>query len=161
MSGKSYKLTKFVEEFELEVLHKGDNYDTVEITVPDLNRPGLQFVGFYDHYEDIRLQIIGKVEHLFLSSLDEEERNMIHPSYVELMKVVNQDAEVGEEPVVNSRYSIVIATAKRARQIVAGSEPMIRVTKNQKPLSTAVEELFTGMIHILPEEEGVDEEAVI
>ncbi len=35
---------------------------------------------------------------------------MIHPSYVELMKVVNQGAEVGEEPVVNSRYSIVIAT---------------------------------------------------
>ena len=50
---------------------------------------------------------------------------MIHPSYVELMKVVNQDAEVGEEPVVNSRYSIVIATAKRARQLVAGAEPMI------------------------------------
>ena len=43
---------------------------------------------------------------------------MIHPSYVELMKVVNHDVEIGEEPVVNSRYSIVIATAKRARQII-------------------------------------------
>lgn len=106
----------------------------------------------------MKFNLYGKA---FTLSLDEEERNMIHPSYVELMKVVNQDAEVGEEPVVNSRYSIVIATAKRARQIVAGSEPMIRVTKNQKPLSTAVEELFTGKIHILPEEEGVDEEAVI
>ncbi len=47
---------------------------------------------------------------------------MIHPSYVELMKVVNNDVEIGEEPVVNSRYSIVIATAKRARQIIAGDE---------------------------------------
>ena len=36
---------------------------------------------------------------------------MIHPSYVELMKVVNNTTEVGEEPVVNSRYSIVIAAA--------------------------------------------------
>lgn len=36
---------------------------------------------------------------------------MIHPSYVELMKVVNNNVEIGEEPVVNSRYSIVIAAA--------------------------------------------------
>ena len=41
---------------------------------------------------------------------------MIHPSYVELMKVVNDGVEIGEEPVVNSRYSIVIAAAKRARR---------------------------------------------
>ena len=85
---------------------------------------------------------------------------MIHPSYVELMKVVNQDAEVGEEPVVNSRYSIVIATAKRARQLVAGSEPMITGASKRKPLSTAVEELYTGMIHILPEEEDAEAETV-
>ena len=31
---------------------------------------------------------------------------MIHPSYVELMKVVNDGVEIGEEPVVNSRYSL-------------------------------------------------------
>ena len=46
---------------------------------------------------------------------------MIHPSYVELMKVVNNNVEIGEEPVVNSRYSIVIAAAKRARQIIDGA----------------------------------------
>ena len=50
---------------------------------------------------------------------------MIHPSYVELMKVVNDEGEIGEEPVVNSRYSIVLATAKRARQIIAGAKPLI------------------------------------
>ena len=51
---------------------------------------------------------------------------MIHPSYVELMKVVNKESDnIGEEPVVNSRYSIVIAAAKRARQIIAGAEPMV------------------------------------
>ena len=46
---------------------------------------------------------------------------MIHPSYVELMKVVNNDVAIGEEPVVNSRYSIVIASAKRARQLIDGA----------------------------------------
>ena len=42
---------------------------------------------------------------------------MLHPSYTDLMKVVNKDVEPGEEPVVSSRYSIVMATSKRARQI--------------------------------------------
>ena len=78
---------------------------------------------------------------------------MIHPSYVELMKVVNNSTEIGEEPVVNSRYSIVIATAKRARQIIGGDEPLMEGADEKKPLSTAVDELYTGKIHIIPDEE--------
>lgn len=76
---------------------------------------------------------------------------MIHPSYVELMKVVNNEVEIGEEPVVNSRYSIVIAAAKRARQIIAGDEPMADKVVCSKPLSMAVEEINEGKVKILPE----------
>ena len=47
---------------------------------------------------------------------------MLHPSYSDLINVVNSEVEPGEQPVVQSRYSIVIATAKRARQIIAGEE---------------------------------------
>ena len=61
------------------------------------------------------------------------------------MKVVNEE---GDAPVVKSRYSIVIATAKRARQIVAGDEPMIKNYKGKKPLSIAVEELNEGLVKI-------------
>ena len=64
------------------------------------------------------------------------------------MKVVNSEVEEGEHPVVNSRYSIVMATAKRARQIVAGDEPMIADYKGKKPLSIAVEELNEGLVKI-------------
>ena len=81
---------------------------------------------------------------------------MIHPSYVELMKVVNNNVEFGEEPVVNSRYSIVMATAKRARQIIGGHEPMVKVKPGEKPLSIAVDELNQGKIKILGEEEEED-----
>ena len=73
---------------------------------------------------------------------------MIHPSYNELMKVVNNNAEYGEEPVVNSRYSIVIASAKRARQIIGGAEPLVPNAAGKKPLSIAVEELYTGNVKI-------------
>ena len=84
---------------------------------------------------------------------------MLHPSYVELMKVVNDNVEIGEEPVVNSRYSIVCATAKRARQIIDGSEPMVGSDKGEKPLSIAVKELFDGDLKILSEDEEVEEDA--
>lgn len=78
---------------------------------------------------------------------------MLHPSYPELMKVVNSEVEPGEEKIVNSRYSIVMATAKRARQIIGGHEPMVRVKPGEKPLSVAVEELNQGKIKILGDEE--------
>ncbi|MBE5909684.1 DNA-directed RNA polymerase subunit omega [Pseudobutyrivibrio sp.] len=77
---------------------------------------------------------------------------MIHPSYVELMEKVNENVEVGEEPVVNSRYTIVAATAKRARQIIDGAEPLINYKKGDKPLSIAVNELNDGAIKILNED---------
>ena len=78
---------------------------------------------------------------------------MIHPSYVDLMKVVNKDVEEGEEPIISSRYSVVMATAKRARQIIAGDEPMVKVKDKQKPLSIAVEEMNQDTLRILTDEE--------
>ena len=79
---------------------------------------------------------------------------MIHPSYAELMKVVNDDAvEIGEEPVVSSRYSIVLATSKRARQIIDGAQPLISNPKCDKPLSIAVEELYRGEVKIVTDDE--------
>lgn len=77
---------------------------------------------------------------------------MLHPSYTDLMKVVNSEVEPGETPVVNSRYSIVMATAKRARQIISGDEPLVD-DKGKKPLSIAVDELNAGKIKILGDDE--------
>jgi DNA-directed RNA polymerase subunit omega len=68
------------------------------------------------------------------------------------MKVVNSDIEPGEQPVVNSRYSIVIATAKRARQLIDGVEPLIE-SNFPKPLSVAIEELYQGKVKIIGDDE--------
>ena len=68
---------------------------------------------------------------------------MLHPSYSDLMKVVNKEVEQGEAPVVSSRYSIVMATSKRARQLIGGEEAMVD-SKEKKPLSVAVDELNQG-----------------
>lgn len=78
---------------------------------------------------------------------------MIHPSYSDLMEVANEGVEPGEQPVVQSRYSIVLATAKRARQLISGSEPLVADTEGKKPLSIAVEELYEGKIKIVGDDE--------
>ncbi len=78
---------------------------------------------------------------------------MIHPSYSDLMGIANEGVEPGEHPVVKSRYSIVLATAKRARQLISGREPLISDTEGKKPLSVAVEELYEGKIRILGDDE--------
>ena len=76
---------------------------------------------------------------------------MLHPSYSDLIEAVNKNAEPGEQPVVQSRYSIVIAAAKRARQIVDGSEPLVAGAANKKALSTAVQELYEQKVSIMGE----------
>ena len=86
---------------------------------------------------------------------------MIHPSYVEMIEKINDGQDLDEAPLVTSRYSIVLATAKRARQIVAGAEPLLENAYEKdgnmrKALSIAVDELYEGKVHILPEEENAE-----
>lgn len=70
---------------------------------------------------------------------------MLHPSYSDLMRTINE--RKGKNEQLSSRYSIVIATAKRARQIIDGEEPQVSLNI-PKPLSNAVWELYEGKIDI-------------
>lgn len=79
---------------------------------------------------------------------------MLRPSYSDLIEAVNSDIEPGEQPVVQSRYSIVIAASKRARQLIDGAEPLVGGSYRKKPLSVAVEELYKGKVKLIGEEEA-------
>lgn len=83
---------------------------------------------------------------------------MLHPSYTDLINVVNSDVEAGEHPVVQSRYSIVIAASKRARQLIDGAEPLVSGAAGKKPLSIAIDELYQQKVKILPEDEVAEKE---
>lgn len=92
---------------------------------------------------------------------------MIHPSYTELMAVINSEVEEGEQPLVQSRYSIVKATANRAKEIIDARSveeksiskederklqvgtPLVRCSEKDKPLSIAVKEFYEGKVKIL------------
>ena len=82
---------------------------------------------------------------------------MIHPSYTELIQAVNSGNDQDDTPVCNSRYSIVLATSKRARQIIAGAEPQVHQSLN-KPLSIAVKEVYEGKVKIIPDTTSEEEE---
>ena len=71
----SVKLSKVINEFKLETVYLPDLPENILISNTGVNRPGLQMVGFYDHYEANRLQIIGKVENLFVEQLPAAERH--------------------------------------------------------------------------------------
>lgn len=71
------KLNKLVKDMDLEVLVRGKDFDTREITASDVNRPALQLVGFYQYFEPQRLQILGKSEITFLKSMEFQQRRRV------------------------------------------------------------------------------------
>ena len=84
---------------------------------------------------------------------------MIHPSYTELIQAINNNAEEDDNTMMlNSRYSLVLATSKRARQLIAGAEPLVSGTAGKKPLAIAIDELYQGQVKIVaPGEENEEE----
>ena len=58
----SEPLKQLVEDFKLDVPQASTDFESIRITVEDVARPGLQLAGFFDHYEPMRLQVMGNVE---------------------------------------------------------------------------------------------------
>ena len=72
----SVPLKKLVEDFRLEIAHTSTDFESIRITVEDVARPGLQLAGFFDHYEPMRLQVMGNVEISYLQKLTPAERTI-------------------------------------------------------------------------------------
>ena len=74
----SVSLTTVVNEFDLEVAFAATDYGRIQLTVPDVARPGLQLAGYYDHFEPMRLQILGNAEVSYLNKLSSAQRTAIY-----------------------------------------------------------------------------------
>ena len=70
----SVPLRKLVEEFSLEVAFASTDFDMIRVTVEDVARPGLQLAGYFDHFEPMRLQIMGNAEMSYLAKLTDDQR---------------------------------------------------------------------------------------
>lgn len=70
-------LSEIVQEFDLNPLYKSTDFDKISITVDDVSRPGLPLAGYFDHFEPMRLQVLGNVETSYLQKLSSEQRAII------------------------------------------------------------------------------------
>ena len=118
------ELSKVINEFKIETIYLPDLPENIKISCSRVNRPGLQMVGFYDHYEEARLQIIGKVEHLFISRLDPEERSRRLEDFFRSSPVgviITSSIEVSQEMVsIAEKYKVpLLRTAERTSEFMA------------------------------------------
>ena len=70
----SIALRTLVEKLNLTIAFQSTDYNSVRLTVEDVARPGLQLAGYFDHFEPMRLQIMGNVEMSYLSKLSPQDR---------------------------------------------------------------------------------------
>ena len=73
----SVPLTALVKEFDLEVAFAATDYNMIRLTVPDVCRPGLQLAGYYDHFDPMRLQILGNAEISYLNKLNPAQQDAV------------------------------------------------------------------------------------
>jgi HPr kinase/phosphorylase len=74
MDPYNVKLTQLVKEFHLEVIYAASDYESIRLTVADVARPGMQLAGYFEHFEPMRLQVLGNVEMSYIEKLTPEDR---------------------------------------------------------------------------------------
>ncbi len=120
----SVSFSKIIDAFKLETIYLPDLPENINVISTRINRPGLQMVGFYDHYEQDRLQIIGKVEHLFMSQLPREELSRRLEDFFRSAPVgviVTSSIEISPEMVeMAGKYSVpLLRTSERTSEFMA------------------------------------------
>ena len=116
-------LKKMVEIFGMEILHKGRDCDNTVVTISDVNRPALQLVGFYDYFDDKRLQILGRGEMRYLERMTEAERTRVFNkllSYPFPALIIARDMEAPAE--------LVQMAEKHDRTLLRSAESTVDVT---------------------------------
>ncbi len=116
-------LKKMVEIFDMEILHKGRDFDNTVVTISDVNRPALQLVGFYDYFDDKRLQILGRGEMRYLERMTEAERTRVFNkllSYPFPALIIARDMEAPAE--------LVQMAEKHDRTLLRSAESTVDVT---------------------------------
>ena len=117
-------LTKIVEDFRLEVIVRPEDFDQIQITSPEVNRPGLALAGFYEIFEPERIQLIGKAETHYLHSLDDNAKRAMLQKFVNARPVAiiyTTDLPV-DEAVIQEAGAVgvpVLRTNLKTSQIMA------------------------------------------
>ena len=121
----SVPLKDLVERFQLTVAYESTDYASIRITVEDVARPGLQLAGFFDHYEPMRLQVMGNVEMSYVTKLDHSARSAIFDrlfSYKFPALLIARGIQPHPEMLAMAKkYNITILQSKEATSAIVSS----------------------------------------
>ena len=121
----SVPLKTLVKEFNLEVAHAATNYESIRITVDDVARPGLQLGGYFDHFDPVRLQVLGNAEMSYLEKHTPEDRLQIFDrlfSYHFPALLIARNLQPDEECLAMAKKHnlTILRTAERTSSIISG-----------------------------------------
>ena len=127
----SVPLSTLVREFKLEVAFAASDYEKVQLTVEDVARPGLQLTGFFDHYEPMRLQVMGNVEMSYMAKQSEAERNRVYDrlfSYKFPAMLIARGMQPDEQLMAMARKHNItlLSTQERTSAITSGIITFLR-----------------------------------
>lgn len=71
---KGITLDEIIEGLDLEIIYRADDSESINISSPEVNRPGLQLVGYFEKFQPKRLQVIGSAEWHYCNELPESLR---------------------------------------------------------------------------------------
>ena len=125
MEKYSVPLTTLVKEFGLQVTYAATDYQKIQLTVEDVARPGLQLAGYFDHFEPMRLQVMGNVEISYLSKLSVAERLMIYDrlfSFKVPAVLIARDLPMNDECLAMARkHNVTILRSSEATSSIVSS----------------------------------------
>ncbi len=111
-------LSKMVECLQLEIAYRSTDYEAVRLTVEDLSRPGLQLAGYLEHFEPLRLQVMGNAEVSYLEGLSAEERMISYDrifSYKFPAMLVARNLPIDEECLqIAMKHNVTVLRSKEA-----------------------------------------------
>ena len=119
----SVPLKTLVDQFGLEIAYASTDYSSIRITVADVARPGLQLAGYFDHYEPMRLQLMGNVEMSYVARLSPNDRAAIFDrlfAYKFPAMLIARDIPPHEEMLEMARkHNITLLRTKEATSAIA------------------------------------------
>ena len=81
--GHGVKLSELVEKMELKNLTPTVELKGKEVSIPEVNRPALQLSGYFEHFEQSRIQIIGNVEYTYIEKMSDDEKKERYSRFME------------------------------------------------------------------------------
>lgn len=121
----SVPLKELVKEFNLQIEFAATDYESIRLTVTDLSRPGLQLAGYFDHFEPMRLQVMGNVEISYLAKLSHAERAITFDrlfSYKFPALIISRDTSPDPECLAMAKkHNVTLLRSREATSVIVSA----------------------------------------